>query len=235
MLNHNWRKMLLALCALAIPGLAAAADLKGAARGEEAQGAASGFIWTGLYAGLSAGRGWGQSTQSYNRNDNHGLAMTESDGMVGALTLGYNHQLSGGAVVGIEGDIGLLDVSADDKIVYDGHNYKTSFGPWWASVRGRLGYAWGPVLLYGTGGVALMGVDEVSIGNTPGETAYNRDRRSGWVAGGGIEYAFGSRTTLKAEYLHMDFGRYSGFSANQEDYYFDNELDLLRFGLNYMF
>lgn len=192
-------------------------------------------LWTGPYAGLSLGYGWGNSTQEYNRNDNHGLASTDPEGALGAVTLGYNYMLTPAILLGIEGDLGLMDISADDKVVYDGHIYKTQFGPWWSSVRGRLGVAFGSTLVYGTAGVAFMGIDEVSIGNTPGETATNEDFKSGWVLGGGIEQALNQQVSLKVEYLHMDFGRYEGFSANREDFYFDTDVDVVRAGINYRF
>ena len=192
-------------------------------------------IWTGIYAGLSAGYGWGHSEQDYERNDNHGLASTSPSGGLGAVTLGYNYALANGFVIGAEGDLGLMDISADDKIVYDGHIYKTRFGPWWGTLRARAGYVFGDTLVYGTGGVAFMEVDEVSVGNTPGETALNEDWRTGYVVGAGIEHVLSPGMTAKLEYLHMDFGEYHGLSANQEPFYFDNRVDLIRAGLNFAF
>lgn len=41
--------------------------------------------------------------------------------------------------------------------------------------------------------------------------------------------------SAKLEYLHMDFGTYEGYSANREDFSFENEVDLVRVGLNYKF
>ncbi|MEZ5898453.1 MAG: porin family protein [Hyphomicrobiaceae bacterium] len=192
-------------------------------------------IWTGLYAGLSLGYGWGHSEQDYERNNNHGLASTSPSGGLGALTLGYNYALGNGFVIGAEGDIGLMDVSADDKIVYDGHIYKTRFGPWWGTLRARAGYAFGDTLVYGTGGVAFMDVDEVSIGNTPGETAVNEDWRTGYALGAGVEHVISPGMTAKLEYLHLDFGKYYGFSANNEPFSFDNQVDLIRAGVNFAF
>lgn len=194
--------------------------------------AAPAAIWQGVYWGLSAGYGWGDSEQNYDRNANHGVASTSPHGAIGAVTLGYNHLWSPNLLVGVEGDLGLMDISADDKIVYDGHVYRTSFGPWWGTVRARAGFLWDRALIYGTAGVAFMAVDEVSIGNTPGETAINRDVRSGWVVGGGVEYAILPGVTGKIEYLHMDFGTYDGFSDNREDFSFKNRVDLVRTGFN---
>lgn len=194
-----------------------------------------GFLWTGGYWGLSAGYGWGESTQDYDRIGNHGLAFTDPEGALGALTLGYNYQLPSGLTVGIEGDLGLMDLSASDKVVYDGHVMKSAYGPWWGTIRGRLGVAAGRTLFYGTGGAAFMDIDEVSIGNTPGETALNEDFRSGWVIGAGIEHALGRHMTVKLEYLHMDFGKLEGLSANGEDFSFENQIDLVRAGINYKF
>ena len=193
------------------------------------------LMWTGLYGGLSAGYGWGSSTQSYDCNDNHGLASTDPEGALAAITLGYNYFLTNGLLFGVEGDLGLMDVSANDKEVYDGHVYRSSFGPWWATLRGRAGVVFGNTLFYGTAGAAFMGVDEESIGNTSGETAYNKDVRSGWVAGAGIEHAFTPRMSAKIEYLHMYFGTYEGLSDNREDFSFQNDLDLVRVGMNYKF
>jgi outer membrane immunogenic protein len=192
-------------------------------------------IWQGLYAGVSGGYGWGRSEQSYDRNDNHGLAATHPEGVLASLTVGHNHLVTPGFLVGVEADLGLMDITADDKVVYDGHVYKTSFGPWWGTMRARAGVVVDRTLLYGTGGVAFMGVDEVSIGNTPGETAHNKDTRSGWVIGGGIEHALAPGVSAKVEYLHMDFGKYEGLSANREDFSFDNKVDLVRTGLSVRF
>ena len=196
---------------------------------------ASPAIWSGIYLGASIGYGWGDSEQEYDRNDNHGIASTSPEGVLAALTAGYNYDAGGGIILGIEGDLGLMDLTADDKVVYDGHIYKTHFGSWWGTLRGRAGYAFDNTLVYGTAGFAFMEVDEVSIGNTPGETATNRSARTGWVLGAGVEHAFAPNASVKLEYLHMDFGRYDGLSGNQETFYFDNTVDLVRAGVNYKY
>lgn len=192
-------------------------------------------IWDGVYYGASIGYGWGESEHYYDRNDNHGVATQELDGALASITAGYNYRVSPAFLIGVEGDLGVMDLNADDKVIFDGHIWKSQFGPFWGTVRARAGWLWGNLLLYGTGGLAFMSVDEVGIGDADGQTADNRSVRSGWVLGGGVEYAITSRMTTKFEYLHMDFGRYDGYSENQESYYFDNRVDLVRAGLNFKF
>jgi outer membrane immunogenic protein len=192
-------------------------------------------IWQGLYLGLSAGYGWGDSEHFYDRNDDHGTASNELTGGLGSITAGYNWVSPGGFLYGIEGDLGLMDLSADDKVIFDGHVWKAEYGPFWGTLRARAGWLWGNTLLYATGGLAITEVNEVGIGDADGQTATNRDVRSGWVLGGGIEHAFAPGLTAKLEYLHMDFGRYDGLSENQERYYFDSKIDLIRTGINMKF
>jgi outer membrane immunogenic protein len=193
-------------------------------------------IWQGLYWGVSLGYGWGDSEHFYDRNDNHGTESTEPTGGIASVTLGYNHNLGNGFVVGIEGDLGLMDLSADDKVIFDGHVWKSEFGPFWASLRARAGWLLGQrTLVYATGGWAITEVNEVGYGDADGQTATNEKVRSGWVVGAGVEHAFAPGMTAKIEYLHMDFGRYDGYSENREDYYFENRIDLVRAGLNFKY
>ena len=191
-------------------------------------------IWTGAYWGLSAGYGWGTSDLSYDRA-NHGATFTEPEGALGAITLGYNHQLPSGLTLGIEGDLGIMDLTASDKTVFDGHTFQSDYGTWWGTIRGRVGVAMGRTLFYGTGGLAFMDLEEQALGNTAGETALNEDFKTGWVAGGGIEHALSQNMTLKVEYLHMDFGRFEGVSAGNEAFSFENKVDLVRAGVNFKF
>lgn len=193
------------------------------------------YDWSGTYFGLSAGYGWGTSEHSYDRGTNHGTASQSPEGWLGAVTLGYNYMLSPSLLVGIEGDLGLMSLDADDKVIFDGHVWKTHFGSTWGTLRGRLGFALDRLLIFGTAGVAFMGVDEVAIGDAAGQTAENTDFRSGWVVGGGVEYALTSSISTKIEYLHMDFGKYDGLSENREAFYFDNKVDVVRMGLNFKF
>ncbi len=202
---------------------------------QAAYGTAPPTIWTGLYWGVSLGYGWGESEHYYDRGNNHGTETLDLEGGLASLTAGYNYQVAPGFVLGLEGDVGVMDLSATDKIIFDGHIWKSGFGALWGTARVRAGVLLGATLLYGTGGWAFMEVNEVGIGDAAGQTATNESFRSGWVVGGGIEHAFAPGVSAKVEYLHMDFGRYNGYSENREKYYFDNTVDLVRVGLNFRF
>jgi outer membrane immunogenic protein len=151
--------------------------------------------WSGLYAGLSAG-----------------AAFSEDSGFAGAGSLGYNWATPYNVVYGVEGDIGFMDVSDGSRKV----------GPFWSTLRGRVGYATGMLLPYLTYGVAFAEADN-GVGR-------DNDIQTGWVAGGGAEMAISDKTSVKLEYLHMDFDQ-----SNNRAFSFDGKVDLVRVGLNMRF
>jgi outer membrane immunogenic protein len=105
---------------------------------------------------------------------------------------------------------------------------------WIATVRGRLGYTWGSMMLYGTAGAAFMN-QELSGGVTTCTTAaagafpctpggnLNKNvasiatsasqTNSGWVAGGGIEVMATANWLVRIEYLHYAFSTGTTHSA----------------------
>ena len=95
---------------------------------------------------------------------------------------------------------------------------------WYATARGRLGYAVDKWLFFVSGGAAWTKVDSsYSVLGTPaggsGATyfALQNDRRSGWTAGGGFDYALTTASlmpgwSLRVEYLYINFGSYNTFT-----------------------
>jgi outer membrane immunogenic protein len=203
------------------------------------------FSWTGFYAGLNAGYGFDASGSSgatvigttaasgiiangaapglvafSNRNAN--------DGFTGGGQIGYNYQLTPGSgfVVGVEADAQYLGfgTSRNTASFVGTPNADLTFvNPnglsnldYFGTVRGRLGYAFDRTLVYGTGGFAYGGGGGSSFGlpNSTGDTF-----RTGWAAGGGIEYALptdsflnffrSSAVTLKVEGLYVSLDRNS--------------------------
>ncbi len=89
------------------------------------------------------------------------------------------------------------------------------------TVRGRIGFTITPcLLLYGTGGLAYGQVDGRTgisqfVENAPnlpfvysGSGTFS-EADTGWTAGGGLEYMFWKRWSVKAEYLYYDLGSVS--------------------------
>ena len=191
------------------------------------------FIWQGLYVGASLGGGWGTSTQTYNRAGDHGTASLDPAGGAAALSVGYNWQVANNWVAGVESDLGIMNVSQGATTVFDGHVWSTDMGPLWGTMRGRAGYLFSNDLMaYATAGLAFASIDDTSIGNTAGETAAESGLRLGLALGVGVEYAMDETWSLKAEFMHMDFGDVSGQSANAEEYSFENSVNILRVGAN---
>jgi len=76
------------------------------------------------------------------------------------------------------------------------------------SVTGRIGYTWGPGLLYAKGGYAWR--DNPNIGVTaagvPVAFTTTGNEKSGWTVGAGLEYMFAPNWSAKAEYQYYNFG-----------------------------
>lgn len=130
-----------------------------------------------------------------------------SDFAVGG-TLGFNYQIDR-VVLGVEGDLAYTDTKGLDR-------------DYLGTVRARIGYAFGPVLPYATGGYAYR---NISLGN-----GFDRSQH-GWVVGGGLEYALTTDVSVKAEYLYADFGRTPLVFGKKDD----GRVDVVRLGVNYRF
>jgi outer membrane immunogenic protein len=181
------------------------------------------YNWSGFYLGVNGGGGWGRSWWQ-----SQSTAIDLSGAQVGG-TAGYNWQF-GNVVLGVEGDIdwsNLKGTSSGEPC--PGCSTSDS---WLSTVRGRAGYAFGSVLPYLTGGLAVGDI-RASAPGFPGASSTN----AGWTVGGGIEIALPGNWTAKAEYLHTDLGNFNcgvgcGTSPTNNVSMHD---DVVRAGLNYHF
>lgn len=243
------------------------------------------FSWTGLYGGLQAGYAFtdrqtirttevnGSGVDLFIDRIGAGAVSSEQQGFVAGGQAGYNYQVTPGSglVLGVETDLAYTDLHKT------GRTTGTLFGgpggslvtattrqglDFLGTVRGRLGYAFDRVLVYGTGGFAYGNVRTESsatfqVSSIPTLDLYacGIDRvETGFAYGGGIEFALpvesvlnvfrASAVTLKLEYLHYDLGKRtvalinsSGFSRPTVDAVarFRSEGDIVRIGLNYKF
>ena len=186
-----------AVAALIVAQSATAADLSVAPLYKAPPPAmAPAYNWSGFYLGVNGGGGWGHSNWDTS-SDRIGL----SGGLVGG-TAGYNWQL-GNAVLGIEGDIDWANLKGTNSSTLCPAGCSTS-DTWLSTVRGRAGYAFGGVLPYLTGGLALGDIRAA----TPGFAGAS-NTSAGWTAGGGIEFGLTGNWSAKAEYLYVDLGKFN--------------------------
>jgi outer membrane immunogenic protein len=217
-------------------------------------------MWTGFYAGLNLGGGW--SANSVNPNDYtlyvspaNGVRYwlpgnlsggSNAGGVVGGGQIGYNYQFGSNFVVGLETDIQGTSMRSggnanwavySDPLVPGGFLLPVAPGGnagialnWFGTLRGRLGWLITPTLLvYGTGGFAYGGVQGgfTGVGNT----------RTGWTAGGGIEWMFLPNWSTKVEYLFTDLssGGAQSWSGWNWGYHRHPQFNIVRAGVNYHF
>lgn len=193
------------------------------------------FSWTGLYAGGYLGGAHGVWTVDFFRNNNHGHAEQGADGVAFGVVGGYNYQFANNVVIGVEADIGYTTAKNTNEI-FDNDDTLQKYGAI-GSVRGRLGYAFNRLLLYGTAGFGFASItNNIQKGQNAGEQVVWEDQfRSGWVVGGGVEYAFTNRVVGRVEYLYKNFGSITLFNRDGNQADFQNELHLLRVGATYRF
>jgi outer membrane immunogenic protein len=194
---------------LATAGTAMAADLPAVAP-YQAVAPAGYYDWTGFYVGAQAGYVFADSTAG------------DFDGFAGGVHAGYNHQINNW-VFGIEADVEYsgADASAAGTTIE---------AEWLGSVRGRIGYAFDRVLVYGTGGVAFGGFDvsTVAVGS-------DSATHVGWTVGAGVEVAVTQNVTARAEYRYTDLGdknyTLGGATVNLDA----DEIHAVRVGVSYKF
>jgi outer membrane immunogenic protein len=224
------------------------------------------YLWNGFYIGANAGYGWGDDNGGNIRVFNPAGQQYASgplrydldiDGAFAGLQAGVNRQF-GKLVVGLEADIQTSGIDGNSRTSFAPPNiyafdYRASLDiEWFATVRGRLGFAWDRTLIYVTGGWAFgeFKYDArylITDPRGPGGFANlrSKDTETGYVLGAGIEHAFGPAWSLKAEYQFIDLGggnaegalfRADGTPTGERvKADFDTQFHTVRIGLNYHF
>jgi outer membrane immunogenic protein len=146
--------------------------------------------WTGPYAGITAGYGFGGDADDTTAGNSIG-----TDGFLGGAFLGYNVELGNGMVAGVEGDVGYSGVKGTNA----GTEVKSGVD---GSLRARLGYTISPdILLYGTAGGAAKRTSVTEGGIKDSET------QLGWTAGAGTDIKFTEQLFGRVEYRYTDYGK----------------------------
>lgn len=148
--------------------------------------------WNGFYAGLRTGYIHGT------------VGSASDDGAAGGITLGYNWQF-GDVVAGVTGGVTIADVEVSPQLKFNSIT----------DVRGRFGYSFDKVLVFGTGGAALASGRGLSS-------------ETGWTAGAGVNFATSKNVIWGMQYLKYRFDNLNNTGSSLE-------IDLIEGELTYKF
>lgn len=235
--------------------------------------------WSGPYIGINAGLGFGTSEHTYVEGT---LAptFTTPPPLVGFPT--PNAVFTPGSVISSHGDFNLngatvgaqvgynvqikkvvLGVEADFSTGIDGTTKGPASNPCLASnsdsngycttkiknlgsVRSRLGYATNRALLYATAGYGFAKLNAVRPFTNV------EQNRSGFIWGGGVEYALSDNISARIDYTRFDLGNeqtynsiplsppylsytVTAYANGIPNHYVDATINSVKIGLNYRF
>jgi outer membrane immunogenic protein len=226
------RKLVLALSSMALlTATAQAADLwnGGSSPVNTMYSGSSAFQWSGFYAGVNGGYGFG----TLSREPAAGGAVTQNNtggGGRGAQA-GYNADM-GGFILGGEADLQWSSISHSEDLGALGTLKASVDG--FGTVRARAGMAFDRVMPYVTGGVAI-GNSTVSLTDPANVVTSQTNTHLGWTIGAGLEAAATDNITIKAEYLYVDLGAKTYTTAPGGNIDATQRFGLIRAGINYKF
>jgi outer membrane immunogenic protein len=186
--------------------------------------------WQGPYIGLHVGGGRSNIDWTYVAGGN--AADHSGSGAFAGGQVGYNFR-AGDLVVGVEADISAAGIDGGTSCPNPAFTCDSDISML-GSVRLRAGVTTGGLLIYGTGG---FGFGRIDISTTSAVIGTNgtKSNESGWVAGGGLEFALDRYWSVKGEYLYFDLGSSTYIVDNNLRVRADTIIHTGKIGLNYRF
>jgi outer membrane immunogenic protein len=187
------------------------------------------YNWTGFYLGGHIG---GAFPGSNNLQGNNARFM-------GGVQGGFDYEFANNWVIGAEAQYSWLTGNSGAGVL-PGGTVITGNTDQIGSATGRLGYAFGPTLLYAKGGYAWRGNDNllgVSTNGVPVAFTANGNHRDGYTVGAGLEYMFTPNWSIKGEYQYYNFGSttFTGGPAPIIGSHFRDDEHTVKVGINYRF
>lgn len=215
------RKISLLIAAAAtvlFAGSASAADMARPVYTKAAPIVAPAWSWTGSYIGGYVGGAF--STNNYsNTNPFAGTLLNSyklNSSFIGGYTGGYNWQFAPNWLIGYEGETGYIHMKGTGLFPPAGPAFGTAeIGNYYSTWTARFGYVADRSLIYAKGGVVLARFDTGVYAGPAGLGFSNHQYELGYAVGGGWEYAFDPKWSLKAEYEYLGFNKdftYGGFA-----------------------
>ena len=215
------------------------------------------FSWTSFHLGAHAGGGWAresivdpaQLVQDAIIGPGTTVGLTtvspSPSGAVIGGQMGCDYQFMSNWVMGMQGAASGSSMKGTAIVALPAGNpgdqalvgARVDF---LLSVTGRLGFAYERLLFYGKGGVGWMGDKYTVVGTLLGGGFgfEGLDLRTGWTAGGGIEWAFARNWSASLEYDHYSIGhetvpmsdRVNGFTGSLD---VNQSVQVVKAGLNF--
>src|SRR5664279_4813620 len=211
-----------------VPALAADLPVRNAPYTKAPAYMAPVYNWTGFYIGGHVGGAFAGNN-----------SLEGSGGrFMGGVQGGADYQFATNWVVGAEAQYSWL-TSSNNGVLFPGSVLVTTTNNQLGSVTGRLGYTWGPALLYAKGGYAWRDNPNigVSVGGVPAAFTTTGNHKDGYTVGAGLEYMFAPSWSAKAEYQYYNFGSttFTGGPAPIVGARFRDDEHTVKAGINYRF
>ena len=183
---------------------------------------ATAFDWTGAYIGGAVGYGFADYSATSTLN---GSGSSDVDDFTAGLFAGYNYAFTPQWVVGAEVDVYF---APEQDFALGGTTYNAD-SQFLSTLRGRVGYAFGNFMVYGTGGLAL-GMAEVTSSAGGSDDATHL----GYTVGAGLEAALTQNITARVEYNYLDLGSET-YDLGADSLEADLDAHMVKVGVAYKF
>ncbi len=188
------------------------------------------YNWTGFYIGGHIGGAFPGSSSLENSDAR----------FLGGVQGGFDYQFAGSNwVIGAEAQYSWLTGNSGSGVVFPGGTIASANTDQLGSVTGRLGYAFGPTLLYAKGGYAWRDNNNigVTVAGVPAAFTVDANHRDGYTVGAGIEYMFTPNWSIKGEYQYYNFGNTTFLTgpAPVVGSRFHDDEHTVKLGINYRF
>jgi outer membrane immunogenic protein len=219
------------LAALAGPALAADMPPRPYAKAPAYTAPAVVYNWTGFYIGGHVGGAFA---------GNNGLQSNDAR-FLGGVQAGADYQFAPNWVLGAEAQYSWLSGGTNNNLVFPaGTVVNGRVADQIGSVTGRIGYTWGPGLIYAKGGYAWRDGNTIGVANAAGVPqpfTTSGNSKDGYTVGAGLEYLFAPNWSAKAEYQYYNFGNTTLTTApvDAAGARFRNDEHSVKVGVNYRF
>jgi outer membrane immunogenic protein len=184
------------------------------------------YNWTGFYIGGHVGGGFAGDD-----------SILGSSRFLGGIQGGADYQFAPNWVAGIEVQYSWAS-NSNGSLLLPANTLVSSNSDQLGSVTGRLGYAFGPALLYAKGGYAWKDGDHLiaTRGGVPVAFTTSGNQRDGYTVGTGLEYMFAPNWSAKVEYMYYNFGSTTFVTpVGLAGVRFNDDEHVVKAGVNYRF